>query len=317
MAALPSQSELWSTGEQICRHFDLGKIRQLKALSHQGYSNFNARLETDLGTYVLRRYTEQTDEKITQELRLIDWLNAQGFPVVPPLRDSEGQARCRSNQEGPSRWIVFPFVEGEEPLPQPAIAHTMGGIVARLHQLPEHPWKNQEYENLLSLQNTLAIAESLRETRTSSARNFLQLMEKLTPELQDLSLPRGLVHGDLFPDNTIFRRDNLIAVLDWEEACVDHYLFDLAMTIHGFCYINEEWHLNLARSFLAGYETERSLGADERNGLPLFLRWTPLAMAGWHLRRHSIAPNPRQAERIDQLLRRAQQIFDLDCEETI
>ena len=312
MVALPSQSELWSAGEQICRQFDLGKIRQLEALSHQGYSNFNARLETDLGAYVLRRYTEQPEEKINHELRLIDWLKVQGLPVVPPLRDPDGRARCTSNQEGSSRWIVFPFVEGEEPVPQPAVAHTMGEIVARLHQLPGLPWENKDYDNLLSLQNTLGIAESLRGTRTSSARDFLQLMERLAPELQDLSLPSGLVHGDLFPDNTIFRRNNLIAVLDWEEACVDHYLFDLAMTIHGFCYINEEWHSNLARSFLAGYEADRSLEPDERKSLPLFLRWTPLAMAGWHLHRHSIAPNPRQAERIDQLLRRAQTVFDLE-----
>ena len=313
MIVPPSRSELWSTGEQVCRQFDLGKIRQLEALSHQGYSNFNARLETELGAYVLRRYTEQPEEKINHELRLIDWLNAQGLPVVPPLRDPDGRARSTSSQECPSPWVVFPFVEGEEPVPQPAIAHTMGGIAARLHQLPERPWENQDYENLLSLQNTLTIAKSLRDNGTNSARDFLQLMERLTPELQDLSLPSGLVHGDLFPDNTIFRRNNLVAVLDWEEACVDHYLFDLAMTMHGFCYIDEEWHPNLARNFLAGYEAGRSLDPAERKSLPLFLRWTPLAMAGWHLRRHSITPNPRQAERIDQLLQRAQTIFDLEC----
>ena len=313
MIVTPSQSELWSAGEQVCRQFELGEIRQLEALSHQGYSNFNARLETDLGAYVLRRYNEHPEEKINRELRLIDWLKAQGLPVVPPLRNPDGRARCASNQEDPFPWIVFPFVEGEEPVPQPVIAHTMGELSARLHQLPGLPWENKDYDNLLSLHNTVTIAQSLRDTGTSSARDFLQLIERLTPELQHLSLPSGLVHGDLFPDNTIFRGNNLVAVLDWEEACIDHYLFDLAMTMHGFCYINEEWHPNLARSFLAGYEAARSLEPDERKTLPLFLRWTPLAMAGWHLHRHSIAPNPRQAGRIDQLLQRAQTVFDLDC----
>ena len=312
MIVTPSQSELWSAGEQVCRQFELGEIRQLEALSHQGYSNFNARLETDLGAYVLRRYTEQPEEKINHELRLIDWLKEEDLPVVPPLRDPDGKARATPNQKCPSPWIVFPFVEGEEPVPQPAIAQAMGGLTARLHELPEQPWGNQNDENLLSLQNTLTIARSLRKTRTSSARDFLQLMERLTPELQDLSLPSGLVHGDLFPDNTIFRGNNLVAVLDWEEACFDHYLFDLAMTMHGFCYIDEEWHPNLASNFLAGYEAKRSLQPAESESLPLFLRWTPLAMAGWHLRRYSIAPNPRQAGRIEQLLQRAQAIFDLE-----
>ncbi len=312
MIVTPSRSELWSTGEQLCQQFELGKIRQLEALSHQGYSNFNARLETGLGTYVLRRYTEQPEERITHELRLIDWLYTQGLPVVPPLRDSKGRARSTPNRDYPSPWVVFPFVDGEQPVPLPAIAHTMGGLAARVHQLPERPRGIQDCENLLSVRSTLTIAQSLRETGTSSARRFLHLIELLTPEVENSSLPTGLIHGDLFPDNTIFREDNLIAVLDWEEACIDHYLFDLAMAMHGFCYIDEEWCPDLARNFLAGYETGRSLEPDERESLPLFLRWTPLAMAGWHLRRHSITPDRRQAGRIHQLLQRAETIFD--CE---
>ena len=118
------------------------------------------------------------------------------------------------------------------------------------------------------------------------------------------------MHGDLFPDNTIFREENLVAVLDWEEACVDHYLFDLAMTMHGFCYLAEEWRPELARSFLTGYEAGRPLAPGERENLPLFLRWAPLAMAGWHLRRYSLTPSLRQASRIDQLLKRAETVYD-------
>ncbi len=312
MIVTPSQAELWSAAEQLCRQFDLGEVRQLEALPHQGYSNFNARLDTNQGAFVLRRYTEQPAEKITHELQLIDWLDAQGLPVVPPLRDPDGKARCTPNREHPAPWVVFPFVDGEEPEPLPATAREMGELAARLHQLPEGPWKDGGRENLLSARNTVTIADSLRGTGTSSARHFLQLMDLLAPEVGDSHFPTGLVHADLFPDNTIFREGNLVAVLDWEEACVDHYLFDLAMAMHGFSYVAEEWRPDLARSFLAGYEAGRPLDPGERESLPLFLRWTPLAMAGWHLRRYSLTPNPRQAGRIDQLLQRAETVFDCD-----
>ena len=274
MIVTPSQSELWSAGEQDCQQFELGEVRQLEALPHQGYSNFNARLDTDRGTYVLRRYTEQPAEKITHELRLIDWLDAQGLPVVPPLRDPNGRARCTPNRDHPAPWIVFPFVDGEEPEPLPATARKMGELAVRLHQIPERPWKDGDRENLLSVRATLTIADSLRETGTGSARHFLQVMDLLAPGVHDLNLPTGLVHG--------------------------------------FCYVAEEWRPDLARSFLAGYEAGRPLDRVERGSLPLFLRWTPLAMAGWHLRRYSLAPSPRQARRIDQLLRRAETVFDCD-----
>ena len=310
MIVTPSRPELSSAAEQICQQFELGKVRKLDALPHQGYSNFNARLDTDRGAYVLRRYTEQPAEKITHELQLIDWLESQGLPVAPPLRDRDGRASCTPRQEKPAPWVVFPFVEGEQPEPQPSTAREMGGLAARLHQLPERPSKDSDRENLLSVRITLKIADSLRGMDTNSIQHFLQMMDLMAPEVLDSSLPRGLVHGDLFPDNTIFREENLVAVLDWEEACVDHYLFDLAMTMHGFCYLAEEWRPELARSFLTGYEAGRPLTPGEREHLPLFLRWAPLAMAGWHLRRYSLTPSLRQARRIDQLLKRAETVYD-------
>ncbi len=310
MVITPSQSELWSAGEQACRQFQLGEPRKLAALPHQGYSNFNAKLETDQGRYVLRRYTEHPPEKITDELRLVDWLHAQGLPVVPALRDASGMAWCRPNQENPAPWVVFPFVDGEEPKPLPATAHEMGTLTARLHRLPEGIPEGGNRENLLSVRTTLTIADSLREAGTKTARRFLRMTDRLAPAVRDTALPAGLVHGDLFPDNTIFREGHLVAVLDWEEACIDHYLFDLAMAIHGFCYLAEEWCPDLTRNFLSGYEEVRPLGPHEREALPLFLRWTPLAMSGWHLRRYSIAPSARQARRIDQLLHRAEKVFD-------
>ena len=139
MIVTPSRSELWSAGEQVCRQFELGEVRQLEALPHQGYSNFNARLDTDRGAYVLRRYTEQPAEKIIPELRLIDWLDAQGLPVVPPLRDPDGRARCTPDREHPAPWVVFPFVDGEEPAPQ--LSAHLGGF-ARLARQRLGKWRH-------------------------------------------------------------------------------------------------------------------------------------------------------------------------------
>ena len=310
MVITPSQSELWSVGRLICRQFELGRVRKIDALLHQGYSNFNARIETEQGIYVLRRYAEQSPEKITYELHLIEWLVSQGFPVVPPLRDPGGRARYTLGKEHPASWVIFPFVNGAPPELIPATAHEMGTLAARLHQLPEGIPEAGKRENLLSVPATLEIAESLRKAGTKTARRFLHMTEHLATEVQDVSLPAGLVHGDLFPDNTIFHAGRLAAVLDWEEACVDTYLFDIAMAMHGFSYRSEEWCPGLARSFLSGYENLRPLGSDEREALPLFLAWTPIALAGWHLRRYSLAPGPRQARRIEQLLIRGETLFD-------
>ena len=60
-------------------------------------------------------------------------------------------------------------------------------------------------------------------------------LESMEPQL-NASLPMGLLHGDLFLDNTLFDGDKMLAILDFEEGCYDTLLLDVGMTIIGCCY---------------------------------------------------------------------------------
>lgn len=52
----------------------------------------------------------------------------------------------------------------------------------------------------------------------------------------DLHLRRdGVIHGDLFPDNTLFHEEKLEAVLDFSEACEGDFMFDLAVVAISWC----------------------------------------------------------------------------------
>ena len=55
-----------------------------------------------------------------------------------------------------------------------------------------------------------------------------------------IKLPRCLVHGDLFPDNTMFKGNQLLAILDFEVICVENLLHELGTAIHGFCYVDNK-----------------------------------------------------------------------------
>ncbi|MEM9159893.1 MAG: phosphotransferase, partial [Verrucomicrobiota bacterium] len=41
--------------------------------------------------------------------------------------------------------------------------------------------------------------------------------------------PLSLVHGDYWPGNVLWKDEQLIAVIDWEETCIDDPLIDLAI----------------------------------------------------------------------------------------
>jgi homoserine kinase type II len=94
-------------------------------------------------------------------------------------------------------------------------------------------------------------------------------------------LPRGLVHGDLFPDNTKWRTRTdgapaLAAVFDWEMAGRDHLLWDVAVAIVAWCFGRDSagaptWEPARATALLTAYEQARPLVPSERRGLQVEL----------------------------------------------
>ncbi|HNE91097.1 MAG TPA: phosphotransferase, partial [Agitococcus sp.] len=101
-------------------------------------------------------------------------------------------------------------------------------------------------------------------------------------------LPKGLIHGDLFRDNTLFADDELKAILDFSEAGKDYWLLDIAITINDFCsdWPNVALNQELYQAFLTGYQKVRKLTEDEQEVLPTFL--TMAATRFW-LSRLSVA----------------------------
>lgn len=204
----------------------------------------------------------------------------------------------------PLSWAVFPFILGEEPALTPSNVRTLGASLGQLHSVTEPDWPEWARENPLSPRITVSVATMLRGETNPMIRRFVRLVDELVPQVTkaEHALPRGLVHGDIFPDNTLFDANGIRAVLDFEQVCHDAYLFDAAMALQGFCYVNERPELSLARPLIEGYESVRPLTDVERQATPLYMKWCALAMAGWHASRDHEYPNIRSQKRIDELL---------------
>ena len=74
--------------------------------------------------------------------------------------------------------------------------------------------------------------------------------------VQDIELKDdGIIHGDLFLDNTKFTDDKLTAVFDFIEACNGSFLFDLSVIANSWCFDSTNtFQRSSFESLIASYE---------------------------------------------------------------
>ena len=85
-----------------------------------------------------------------------------------------------------------------------------------------------------------------------------------------VSLPRGVIHADLFPDNVLMRGSGVTGLIDFYFACTDIRAYDLAV-------MHTSWSFDAAGvpadpavgdALVAGYQSTFDLSTDERDKLP-------------------------------------------------
>lgn len=113
-------------------------------------------------------------------------------------------------------------------------------------------------------------------------------------------LPRGLVHGDVFPNNTRWEGERLHSIFDWEMAGRDHLLLDVAIAINAWCWSTEA---PLAGTFdrarvsalLEGYRQVRPLSPRELRQLPVEGALAALRFALSRARDFGWGPQPAES----------------------
>jgi homoserine kinase type II len=91
------------------------------------------------------------------------------------------------------------------------------------------------------------------------------------------SLPEGVIHADLFPDNVLFVDNEVSGLIDFYFACSDAYAYDLAVTLNAWCFeADGSFNLTKGRALVGGYQSKRKLEATERAAMPLLCRGAAL-----------------------------------------
>lgn len=258
-----------------------------------GIENSNYFLRLPDGRELVLTLFEELDAKEAEFLGpLLRHLTAAGVPVAVPLPDESG------------RWLLelagrpaqlAPRLPGRHPLqPGPAPCRAMGALLARLHlALKDHPLTRHHAHGP---DWWAGVAARWRPRLPSAEQGLLDDVLARHAALSGQELPIGLIHGDLFRDNTLFEGDHVSAVLDFSECGRDHWLLDIAITGNDFCrqWPGAEPDPERWTAFLAGYGEVRPLLAAEEKALPVFR--AVAAMRFW-LSRLEVAARNREEGR--------------------
>jgi len=276
--------------ESLARRFGIDDVTAFSVMDG-GSENTNYCVETNSGKYVLTLCDQKSLQHATNLANLLGYLTDQGIRtsrvVVPP----KGPIVILHDQKPVilKRWVdgnITANITGN-------LLVQLGEEMARMHKIstPSYLPKSFPYGRSYFPEVTDSSLDHTYIDWLSEKNSYLQ---KRIPK----NLPMTFIHGDVFFDNLIVHGDQLMAIIDFEDACHYYRSFDLGMAIVGTCRGRHGISFQKARRFIHSYQNDMTLRSDEREFLQAFAVYAAVATSFWRFRQyHMRRPEPRFYDR--------------------
>jgi len=266
--------------KRIVSRYDLGEVSAFENLIG-GQANSSFKLTTATGFFILSICDEKSFTEVGQLAVLLRHLEEQGFPTTPVINAADGRLVIE-HQGKPV--LIKRYMEGTVPEEmKPKMLYRLGREIARLHQIEAPMGLPNRFAYGLKSFDEVIFSPADDAYRTWLKKKKAHLEQTIRPDL-----PRCLIHGDIFYDNTLFRDDALVAIIDFEEACRYYRVFDLGMCAVGACNTKGLADLKKTRILVDGYRSLRRLEPAEKEQLQTFVIYGAVATSFWRFRRYNL-----------------------------
>lgn len=252
--------------------YDIGELLSFKGIA-EGVENSNYLLHTGAGYFILTLYEKRVNaDDLPFFVGLMDHLFKQGINCPKPVRDKFGEAL--GTLSGRPAAIVT-FLDGLSiSHPTPGHCEVLGQAVANMHlagqnfDIPRANALSLTDWRPLYLQSAEKI-DTIQPGLGALIEDELDYLEKHWPA----SLPVGIIHADLFPDNVFFLQGELSGFIDFYFSCNDMLAYDVAVCINAWCFDESNKFVSeKAERFLAGYQNIRKFSDEEKDAFPTLIR---------------------------------------------
>ncbi|HAH08889.1 MAG TPA: homoserine kinase [Alphaproteobacteria bacterium] len=256
--------------------YEIGTPVAFKGIA-EGVENSNFLLQTTTGNFLLTLYEKRVAAaELPFFIALMKHLAGAGLPCPLPVADRDGQilqTLCGRHA------AIVTFLPGLSPKrPDARQCASAGMALARLHlagasfpltranSMGPKVWRSLFEPNVKR-------ADEISEGLAGLIGAELDVLMEHWPQ----SLPAGIVHADLFPDNVLFIGTTISGLIDFYFACTDAFAYDVAICLNSWCFEPDgTFNVTKSRAFLAAYHAVRPLEAAELRGLSLLCRGAAL-----------------------------------------
>lgn len=298
--------------EKILKLYGREKVLKCTPLS-LGISNSNYRVDLEGEVVLLKISNDKNQAQLADEQAILVYLKEKNYPYsLKPFPLTTGDFIYNFGQYF---GVLYPFVEGIPPGPSDYTCQEVGRAIAELHNI------KHDTSCLAKLRSHEAVGfgplEILEYVGSKNCpADFKEGFETLFPDnLQGFikaDFQTGIIHGDLYYDNTLFDHNKISTVLDFEQAGIGEYILDLGISISGTCLEKGRVITPLVNSYLVGYESVRALPMKEKQFLDQAIILGLLSISLWRIKRFKERNlNPLMENSYQDLLVRALHYFEM------
>lgn len=254
--------------------YNIGKLYKYVGIT-DGIENTNYFLKTQKGKFVLTIYENKITERIKNKhlpffINLINFYKLNKIPC-PSILSSRNNKKIINFYNKPS--IIFEFVDGKTlNKTNKNNCYKVGKILGLMHKTSIK--FNKKKKNDFSFKEWEKIIKKKFNLKTKE-KQFLKEEIKFIKNNWPKSLPSGVIHGDLFPDNVFFKKKKINGIIDLSNACTDFFSYDLSICINSWCF-EKKLNMEKVKYLISGYNSERKMKKEEIYFLNFFLRASSL-----------------------------------------
>ena len=257
----------------LIARYDVGALVSAKGIA-EGVENSNYLVDAERGRFILTLYEKRVSEgDLPFFLALLDHLADDGNPAPRAVADRDGRQIQTVAGRPPCLIEFLPGISVSHPTAEQARA--TGAALGRMHRSLAR--FTGDRPNALGLDGWRTLAARCGDDLDRIAPG---LGVRVTDELAFLdgawpaSLPRAVIHADLFPDNVLMRGDRVTGVIDFYFACTEVRAWDVAVAHAAWCFdaSGARYFSERGEALAAGYDAAFGLSDAERAALPTLAR---------------------------------------------